>query len=81
MIDFLSWIGAIGGVGAVFAVLMFFIYRHDRGQSEERLRSDRKFMEDRLTGVLDSYNEATRENTRVNSELYAYLKARNGNKG
>ena len=42
MIDFLQWIGAIGGVGAVFAVLMFFVYR----QTIAQMREDRKYMED-----------------------------------
>lgn len=74
MIDFLQWIGAIGGVGAVFAVLMFLVYR----QTISQMREDRKYMEDRLTAVIDSYNEATQENTKILSELFTYLKAKNG---
>ena len=79
-ISFLQWIAGIGGIGAVFAVLMFFVYRHDRKQSEDRLREDRKFMEDRLTIILADYNSSTKENTKIQSELFQYLKGKNGNR-
>lgn len=75
---FLEWIAGIGGVGAVFAVLMFFIYRHDRKAAEDRAREDRKFMEDRLTSVLDAYNKVTQENIKIQSEVLTWLRARNG---
>lgn len=74
MIDFIQWIGTVGGIGGVFAVIMFFVYR----ASEKRSREDRKFMEDRLTGVLEAYDKSTQDNTKVLSELYTWLKAKNG---
>jgi len=80
MIDFLSWVGAVGGIGAVFAVLMFLIYRHDRKMSEDRLSEDRKYMEDRLTALIETYNQAVQENTKILAELFTYLKAKNGNR-
>lgn len=83
MIDFLQWIGAVGGIGAVFAILMFFVYR----QTIKQMREDRKFMEERMVQLSDDYNERQQEtnksrdeNTRVLAELYTYLKAKNGNK-
>jgi len=75
MIDFLSWIGAVGGVGAVFAVIMFFVYR----QTIKQQREDRKYMEDRLTKVIDDYNRTSSDNTKVLWELITWLKAKNGN--
>lgn len=74
MIDFLQWIGAIGGVGAVFAVLMFFVLL----KIMKVMREDRKYAEDRMSSILSDYNKATQESTKVLSELYTYLKMKNG---
>ena len=76
MIDFLRWIGAVGGVGAVFAVIMFFVYKMTVNQQ----RQDRKYMEDRMATLLDEYNRTTSDNTKVLWELIIYLKAKNGGK-
>lgn len=83
MIGFLEWIGAIGGVGAVFAVLIFWIYR----QTNKQMRQDRKFMEDRMMKLTDDYNERMQEtnksrdeHTKVLWELITWLKAKNGTK-
>ena len=77
----IEYIGSIGGVAGILAVLMFFAYRHLVNQ----MRDDRKFMEDRLTQVIKEYNEAsysTRdvllENNKIQAELYTWLKAKNG---
>ena len=82
MIEFLQWIGAVGGIGAVFAVLMFFVYR----QTNKQMRDDRKYTEDRMAKLSDDYSERQQEtnksrddNTKVLAELYTYLKAKNGN--
>ncbi len=74
MIEFLQWIGAIGGVGAVFALLMFYVLM----RMFRVMREDRKYMEDRMQGSLDAYDSAVKDNTKVLSELYTYLKAKNG---
>ena len=77
----IEYIGSIGGVGGVLATVMFFAYKHLVNQA----RDDRKFMENRLTELIKDYNEAcysTRDalmqNVKVQSELYTWLKARNG---
>ena len=74
MVDFLQWIGAVGGIGAVFAVLMFSVYR----QTTKQMSEDRRYMEDRLTSVLDAYNKVTQENIGIQREVLTYLKAKNG---
>ena len=74
MIEFLQWIGAVGGIGAVFAIIMFLVYR----QTTKQMRDDRKYMEDRLTQIIDAYNEATANNTKISTELMVWLKAKNG---
>ncbi len=72
--DLLQYIGSIGGIGAVFGLIAFTAYR----QAVRQMRDDRKYAEDRLTDVLDAYNKAMTDNTRVNSELVTWLKAKNG---
>lgn len=85
MIDmsFLQFIGSIGGIGAIFAILIFIVY----WQAVRQLRQDRKFMEDRLTQVLDEYNVSCKESNRIISEhtsvlkeLITWLKAKNGSR-
>jgi len=78
MIDLLQIVASIGGVGAVFGIVVFFIYRIDRKNSENKLREDRKFMEDRLTNVLDNYSEAFENNTKALTELTTLLLRLNG---
>lgn len=80
-ITLLQFVGSIGGIGAVFALIMFWAYR----DTVKQLREDRKFMEDRLTGLLTEYNKVCRdandntmEHTKVMSELVTWLKAKYG---
>jgi len=75
-INIIQWLGGLGGVGAVFGFLMYLALR----ESTKTMRQDRRYMEDRLSGVLDGYNKATLKNTKVLSELFTYLKMKNGNK-
>jgi len=70
------------GLGAVFAGVMVGVYLN----TVKQMRLDRKFMEDRLTGLINDYNKACNattntllETTKILSELYTWLKARNGN--
>lgn len=81
----LEFIGQVGGIAGVLAVIMFLIYRQDRKASEDRLREDRKFMEDRLTIVLNNYSDDCRRQMEVHSqfrealsELLIWLKRENG---
>ncbi len=68
------------GVGAVLGLVIFFMYRKDRKSSEARLREDRKYSEDRLTGLIEADQETRQKHTQVMTELITYLKAKNGGK-
>ena len=77
----LQYIGSIGGIAGILAVLMWLTIRHLISQ----MREDRKFMEDRLTQILRDYNdvckanqEATIRHVQIQTELITWLKARNG---
>lgn len=70
----IEYIGSIGGIAGVLAVVMFLAYKYLVNQT----RDDRKFMEDRLTKILDDYNEAQRATREVLTELIVWLKAKNG---
>jgi predicted nucleic acid-binding protein len=72
----LTYIGSIGGVAGVLAYIIFCMYRSLVKQALE----DRKFMEDRLTKIIESYNEQSVNNTQVLTELIVWLKAKNGGK-
>jgi len=70
----IEYIGSIGGVTGVLAFVMFLIYRQDR-----------KYAEDKFIEIIKDYNETIKErtkalveNTKVQAELYTYLKAKNG---
>ena len=66
------------GVGAFLAVIIFLMYRADRKSSECKTREDRKFMEDRLTTLLEEDQKSRGENTRVLSELRILIEKLNG---
>ena len=78
--DILQYIGSIGGITGVLAFIIFLIYRQDRKDSTNQLREDRKFMEDRLSGIIDADQESRQKNTQVLTELITWLKAKNGSK-
>jgi len=71
------------GLGAVFAGIMFYIYRNTTRQ----MRSDRELMEVKLTQQNNQYNEVVRERNDVMlkfvaaiTELTVWLKAKNGSR-
>jgi hypothetical protein len=66
------------GAGGILAAIIFFIYRSDRKASECQLREDRKFMEDRLTLMLEQDQDTREENTKALSELTTLLNRMNG---
>lgn len=72
----LEYIGSIGGIAGVLAFLIFLAYKH----SVSQMRIDRKFMEDRLTKIIDAYNTTTSDNTKVLTELITWLKIKNGSR-
>ena len=72
---------SVGGIGGLVAVIILFLYRHDRKESLQQMRDDRKFMEERLDKVITAYNETTSNNIKILTELYTYLRLKNGSKG
>jgi len=80
-LSLLEYVGGLGGIAGVLAILIFFAYRYLVGQ----MREDRRFMEDRLTGIIKDYNDVCRahqdaviKNAQVMTELITWLKMRNG---
>ncbi len=67
MIDLIQIAASIGGVGAVFGIVVFFIYRIDRKASEKRL--SKLLEQDQLTRA---------ENTKALTELVTLLMRMNG---
>lgn len=65
MIDLLQIIGNIGGVGAVFGLVVFFIYRVDRKASEKRLSC----LLEKSTAAMTSYTKAITELTMLLTQL------------
>ena len=77
----LEYIGSIGGIGGVFGFLLFLSNRWLMSQ----MRLDRKFMEDRLTTLLnESFTIREKEietivkHTEVLTELTTLIKRLNG---
>ena len=73
------------GVGGAIAVVVFFFYRRDRKDAEKRfveyadqLRQDRVFMEDRLTGIINSDHETREHHTKALEALTTTLQRMNG---
>ena len=64
------------GLGAVFAGIMFMMYRDARNT----MRQDREFMEERLTQIIDAYNASCNAMTTALNELTIWLKAKNGHR-
>jgi len=68
------------GVGAFLATLIFIFAWRTARLTEEHYHAEIKAREERLNKVLDAYNAATTENTKILSELYTYLRIKNGGK-
>ena len=71
---------ATGGPVAVLAAFIFIMYVKDRKYSEECLRKDRVFMEDRLTRILELDQKTREEHTKVLTELNTVLTRMNREK-
>ncbi len=67
MIDLIQIAASIGGVGAVFGIVVFFIYRIDRKSSEKR-----------LSKLLEQDQITRAENTKALTELVTLLLRMNG---
>ena len=70
----IEYIGSIGGIAGVLAFLIFLAYRHLVNQ----MREDRKFMEDRLTKIIEAEQSSRERNTIALTELVSWLKKENG---
>jgi len=70
----LEYVGSIGGIAGVLAVIVFWMYKSQVNQ----MREDRKFMEDRLDKIIEADQESRERNTQVLTELIIWLKAKNG---
>ncbi len=80
-LNFLQWVGGVGGIGAVFGIIIFWVYR----DTTKQMREDRKFTEDRLAKLTDNYHVTCQndqqimvKHTQVMTELLVYLRAKNG---
>jgi cbb3-type cytochrome oxidase subunit 3 len=76
-INILEIAGSLG-VGAFLAMVIFLMYRQDRKHSQDQAREDRKFMEDRLTALLEKDQKSREENTKALTELTTLLMRMNG---
>jgi len=79
MIDMLEIAGSLG-VGCLLAVIIFLMYRRDRKCSEDQLRQDRMFMEDRMDKIINRDQESREKHTRALEELTTTLQRMNGRK-
>jgi hypothetical protein len=68
------------GVGCVLGLVIFFMYRRECKNHREQMREDRKYMEDRLTKLLEDDHQSREENTRALTELTTLLIRMNGKK-
>ena len=76
ILQYLDW-----GIAGVLAGIIFLAYRNQVKQ----LRDDRKYMEDKMTGLITDYNKASKAQTdalvkhaAIQTELIFWLKAKNG---
>lgn len=80
-IPFLQWITGVGGIGAAFGLLMYFVLRANM----QTMEKDRKASEEKLADLVKEYHTTCLvtqnvivEHTKITTELYTYLKAKNG---
>ena len=69
---------ASAGIGGVLALVIFFMYRRMEATYHKQLREDRKFMEDRLTGLLEKDQISREANTKALTELITLVMRLNG---
>lgn len=72
---------ATGGPVAILAFVIFLMYRRDRKASEDRIRCDRIYMEDRLTSILERESQSRDAQTAALVGLTSILRliaAKNG---
>jgi hypothetical protein len=75
--DFISAIASMG-IGAVFGLIVFTIYRIDRRESTQRFADLCESMEKRLATLLERDSETREENTKALSQLITLVERLNG---
>ena len=75
--DFISAVASMG-IGAVFGVIVFVLYRIDRKASEERYAELCESMEQRLATLLERDTQTREENTKALQELITLVSRLNG---
>jgi hypothetical protein len=83
--DWIQYIGSIGGITGVLAFAMFLIYRTDHKTAEanltELVRSTAKEQAELVKAYNDNCKQQTAamvENTKVQTELITWLQRKNG---
>jgi len=66
------------GVGAVFAIVMFIVYRIDRKASEKRIHDVNKAHAERLEYLLEQDQQSREKNTRALTKLTTLITRLNG---
>ena len=70
----IEYIGSIGGIVGVFGYLIFLAYK----ATVKQLRDDRKFMEDRLTKLIENDHQTREAHTKALTEMTTLLIRLNG---
>ena len=78
MEELLLTVAKIGGVGAVFGLIIFFLYRIDRKASEKRINDVHKAHSERLEHLLEKDQQTREDNTKALTELTTLLVRMNG---
>lgn len=73
----LEYLGGLG-VGCILALVIFFMFRREVTNNRKQMREDRRYMEDRLTGLLEGDQKTRADNTKALTELTTLLVRLNG---
>lgn len=76
--DVMQIAASLGGLGGLLTVLVIYLYRQDRKDTLQQLRTDRKYMEDRLTTLISEDQKSREENTHVLTQLTMLIERLNG---
>lgn len=71
---------AAGGPIAILAVIIFWMYRKDRKDTERRIHDVHKAHSERLENLLEKDQETREDNTKALTELNILLRKLNGRK-
>ena len=69
-----------GGPVAILAVIIFWMYRKDRKDTEGRIHDVHSAHSERLKNLLEKDQKTREDNTKALAELLTWLRAKNGGK-